>query len=322
MLSANPDWWGGPVAIKHISFSIFANETSLALAMRAGEIDIDLGVGDGKSFSATSGPSVKVLAALSPTYGGMFTMNTHIAPWNDVHVRRAVTYAIDRANIITALGGYALPSYTLIPSQSLSTIASQAQIDSLLKSLNLYQHNIAKAKQEMAASAYPDGANATMIVWTPGAANIGQVIAAELDQIGLRVRLVVPPYQEELAEITGPADKRPAEYTAEYQASADPNSYMDFLGSWNLKQGEFNTADYAPPALDQLINAGIATSDHARRFAIYSAVLKRLSVDVPYVSLFDGESLIALAKNFSCPDYGPYFGVDYPWALSIKPAAV
>lgn len=118
-----PDWWGGPIAIKHISLSIFANETSLALAMSAGEIDIDLGVGDGKSFAATSGPSAKLLAALSPTYGGMFTMNTHIAPWNDVHVRRAVAYAIDRADIITALGGYALPSYTLIPSQSLSTIA-------------------------------------------------------------------------------------------------------------------------------------------------------------------------------------------------------
>lgn len=87
-----------------------------------------------------------------------------------------------------------------------------------------------------------------MIVWTPGAADIGQVIAAELDEIGLRARLVVPPYQEELAEITGPADKRPAEF--------------------------------------QLINAGIATSDRARRFAIYSAILKTLSVDVPYVSLF------------------------------------
>jgi ABC-type transport system substrate-binding protein len=131
---------------------------------------------------------------------------------------------------------------------------------------------------------------------------------------------VVPTYQQELAKATGPADKRPAEYAALYLASADPNSYMTFLGSWNTKQGEFNLTDYAPPALDGLINAGVASSDHATRFGTYSDILKTSSLDVPYVPLFIGESLIALAKTFSCPQRSAYFGVDYPWARSIKPA--
>ena len=33
--SANPHWWGGKVPIQHISYKIFATETSLASAMRA-----------------------------------------------------------------------------------------------------------------------------------------------------------------------------------------------------------------------------------------------------------------------------------------------
>ncbi len=92
--------------------------------MRAGDIDIDTGVATPRTFAATAGTGVALLTVPSPAYIGSFTMNTQVAPWNDVHVRRAVAYVLDRANIITAQGGYAVPSYTLIPPQSLRTIAS------------------------------------------------------------------------------------------------------------------------------------------------------------------------------------------------------
>ena len=73
----------------------------------------------------------------------------------------------DRADIITATGGYARPIYTFIPPRQLRTIASPTQINSLLNSLPLYQYNVTKAKQEMAESAYPDGFTATMRETTP-----------------------------------------------------------------------------------------------------------------------------------------------------------
>jgi ABC-type transport system substrate-binding protein len=122
--SADPEWWGGRVPVEHISLTTFANETSLALAMPAGEIDVDTGVATPRAFDSTAGSGVALLSVPSPAYIVSFTMNTQVAPWNDVHVRRAVAYVLDRANIITAQGGYAVPSYTLIPAQSLLTIAS------------------------------------------------------------------------------------------------------------------------------------------------------------------------------------------------------
>ncbi len=62
-LSANPNWWGGKVPIQHISVKFFNNETSEALAFRAGEIDLDDSVTDPRSFAATSG--AKLLTARS-----------------------------------------------------------------------------------------------------------------------------------------------------------------------------------------------------------------------------------------------------------------
>jgi ABC-type transport system substrate-binding protein len=69
---------------------------------------------------------------------------------------------------------------------------------------------------------------------------------------------------------------------------------------------QFNVADYAPPELDKLIKAGVSTSHHAKRFGIYATILKRLTLDVPYVGLFDGDTVVALSKAFSWPAYGSY----------------
>ncbi len=91
-----------------------------------------------------------------------------MAPWDDVHVRRAIAYALNGADIITANGGFATPVSTLISPQSLDTIAPQAQVNTLLKSVPLYPYNVAKAKAELAESAYPKGFKATLLEY-PGA---------------------------------------------------------------------------------------------------------------------------------------------------------
>ncbi len=317
--SANPDWWRGRVPVEHISLTSFANETSLGLAMRAREIDVDTGVATPRAFASTAGSGVALLSVPSPAFIGSFTMNTQVAPWNDVHVRRAVAYALDRANIITAQGGYAVPSYTLIPPESLRTIASEGPIDALLKTINLYPHSLAKARQEMAASAYHGGASTTIVVWTPSAVNPAEVIVAELHQIGINARLQVLTFPQWLAQATGPAAKRPAMYTTWSVANGDPNSYMTLLGSANLASGQFNVADYAPPGLDEQIKAGISTDNDAKRFGAYATILKRLSLDVPYVGLFDGDSVVALSKGLSWASYGAYSTEGF-WPLGVRPS--
>jgi hypothetical protein len=42
-----------------------------------------------------------------------------------------------------------------------------------------------------------------------------------------------------------------------------------------------------------------ATDNDAKRFGAYAAILKKLSLDVPYVGPFDGDSVVVLSKGFS-----------------------
>jgi peptide/nickel transport system substrate-binding protein len=316
-LSANPDWWGGKVPIQHISFKFFSDDTSEALAFRAGEIDLDPFILGQADFASTSG--AKLLSTPSCA-SGYFSMNTEAARWNDVHVRRAVAYALNRQDIIRANGGYASPNYTLIPPQMMRTVASQSQVDALLRSIPLYQYNLAKARQEMAESSYPHGFTAPLEEYTSGdAINVSQVIVAELDAIGIKLQVRQNTLDAWSALVVGPASKRPTVYSYSGCENPDVSWYTYLLGSWNTVQGEYNIADYAPPVVDGLINAGIATTNPAKRFAVYSKLLQNIAINVPYISLFIQDTSIALSSRFSFPGYNQY-ALDDDYALDIKPA--
>jgi peptide/nickel transport system substrate-binding protein len=290
------------------------------LAFRAGEIDLDPYITDPRSFAATSGAK---LLSTPDCASDMFSMNTMNAPWNDVHVRRAVAYALDRTAIIAAGGGYASPNYTLIPAQLLRTIASPAQVDSLLQSIPRYPYDVARARQEMAQSKYPHGFSTTLVEYTGAGQliNQSQVIAAELQKIGIIAQIKENPIAAWEALAGGPAGKRPTAFIYSGCTAPDPSNYTTFLGSWGLQPGGSNLSGYAPPAVDTMINASVAATDPARRFAVYSQLLQRLGTDVPVVPLDTTDLSIALSSRFSYSGLSFYYLQNGPYALNIKPAA-
>jgi peptide/nickel transport system substrate-binding protein len=318
-LSANPDWWGGKVPIQEISVKLFSQETSLALAMRAGEIDLDPYILDTKTFATTSG--AKLLSALSCDLG-VFAMNTQAGPWSDIHVRRAVAYALNRANVIAAAGGYNSAIYTYIPPFMLREVASQAQVDELLKSLPLYGYSVAKAKTELAQSAYPHGFSTTLYEYNYGSSvNISEVIAAELQKIGIDAQVkVAPTLTAWEAVVTGPLTNRPTEFSTGWCPGPDISSYGFSLGSWNMKPGQWNVAEWDPPVVDSLLKAGLATTNPAKSFAAYSQLLRIMQTDLPYIGLYQESSSIALSSKFTVPGYN-INSMSGAYALHIKPAA-
>jgi peptide/nickel transport system substrate-binding protein len=320
-MSANPHWWGGKVPIQHISVKVFSNETSLELAMRAGEIDLDPYILDTKAFASASGATLLTAPSCSL---GVFSMNTQTAPWSDIHVRRAVAYALDRSDIITAAGGYNTPIYTYIPPSAFLELAPASQVNSLMGSLPLYKYNMAKAKAEMAQSVYPNGyANAAvMYEYNYGSSiNISEVIAAELQKIGINAQVKVAPTNAAWqADAVGPANKRSTIFSTGWCPGPDISSYGFSLGSWNLKQGEWNDADWAPPAVDSLLKAGVATVNKAKRFAVYSGLIRTIQEDLPYIGLYQESSSVAVSKSFGVPGFNTN-SMSGAYALNLKPVS-
>jgi peptide/nickel transport system substrate-binding protein len=319
-LSANPSWWGGKVPVQHLTIKLFADESSEALAFRAGEIDVvgGLGVGDPRAFASTSGAKI---VSVPSCRNGWVAMDTQEAPWNDVHVRRAVAYAINKQDIISATGEPNIPVATLIAPDSLRSVATPSQIRKLLASLPQYPYSIAKAKQELAKSAYPHGFTATINAPPAPPWNLAaQAVAGDLQKAGINLQVKAVTFDQWIAGFTGARGQLGINFVSSQCLTPDP-SFMpgELLGTKNNRPGSFNIADYAPADLDTLIKAGVTTVDPAKRFAIYSKLLQRLALDMPYVPVWLESINLALSSRFTWPSFDAYsFQGGQPWPLGIK----
>jgi peptide/nickel transport system substrate-binding protein len=316
-VTANPHWWGGKVNIKHISVRFFSDDQSGALAMRAGEIDVYFPA-DARAFAATSGASI--LSA--PTNNvGFFGMNVTQPPWNDLHVRRAVAYALNRADIVSAVGGYAAQQGTLIPGFVLRSLGTAAQVNAVEKTVPRYSFNLAKAKSELAKSAYPNGFTASTDTFDYGPyVPVNEVIAGDLQKIGITLKINVVDPGRWLDEIYG-AHTFPDMFSTIASQNPDPGLVPVYiLGSAAAKAGGLNWANWAPAGFDQLLKQSVTTLNHTRRLAIYGQMMKRVATDVPYVPLFLSENLVAISKNYTWPSFStfPYWHSFHAFALGLK----
>jgi peptide/nickel transport system substrate-binding protein len=318
-LAANPHWWGGRVPVQQISVKFYSSETSEALAMRAGEIDVAF-PRNGASFGSAAGSGAHVTGWSAPQFY-FFMMNTKTAPWNDVHVRRAVAYALNRTDIIAANGGpqTATPASTIISPTELATIGSKSQVSTLLNSLPQYPYDLAKARQEMAQSAYPHGLTATTVidngVYGPNDPNDIQVVAAELQKIGITLKVHEVTGNAYINAYTNPPG---GDFFAQFGAvSPDPSVFPSYmLGTTPAN----NVANYFNPSITSLLADGLTTSNPATRLADYGQVLKQVATDVPYIALFSPDAFTALSTKYTLPQFIVFPGF-FSWALHIKRAA-
>jgi peptide/nickel transport system substrate-binding protein len=317
-LKANPHYWGGPVKIKQVSVQFFSSETSEALAFRDGEINLAFPI-DNKAFASTAGTKLTTV----PSYAvqGEFLMNTIQKPWNDVHVRLAVAYALNRTDLINAWGGYADPVYQFLTAGLLENIATPSQVSDALKSVPVYSYDLAKAKAEMAQSAYPHGVNATVSVEGAGSyPNVSQAIAAELAPIGIHLKLDVMTVDQQNANLTsGNRQGILATFTYSGSVSRDPGEAFDFqMGKTNISAGNWNTMNWAPTPVDNLINQGFTTTDNAARLRIYGQIDTAYAQAAPFIPIFNEEATVALANGYTWPDFNGYYYDLGPWLLGIN----
>ena len=317
-LKANPHYWGGKVKIKKVSVQFFSSETSEALAFRQGAIDLAFPI-DNKAFASTAG--IKLTTVPSYAVQGCFFMNVLQKPWNNIHVRRAVAYALNRTALISAWGGYATPVYQFLTAGLLENIGTPAQVNAALKSVPTYPFNLSKAKAEMAQSPYPHGVNATISVEGSGSyPNVSQAIAAELAKIGIHLKLQVMTIDQQTANETS-ANRLGilTNFTYSGAVSRDPGEAFDFqMGSSNISAGNWNTMNWAPPSMDKLIAEGFATTNNAKRLKIYQQIDIAYAQAAPFIPLFNQDATVALGSAYTWPSFNGYWYDLGPWLLGVS----
>jgi len=198
-------------------------------------------------------------------------LNTYEKPFNDVRVRQAVNYGVNRELINQALfQGKAILCRGPISPRTFGA-------DPALKP---YPYDPEKAKKLLAEAGYPNGFEARLAYGTymPQIQEQAEAIAADLGKIGIRVKL--EPY-ERAVMWERYKNRQHQMFIYFWDDAPEPDRYM-----YSLFHSKSRDYYYKNETVDRLLEKGRTTLDPAERAKVYHQIDRFLYEDAPWVYLY------------------------------------
>lgn len=305
----NDSYWGPKARYKTIILTSIPSVPTRILALQSGQVDgvSSVAAADAAQFQAV-GANVKFINNNAVDFVA-FRVDT--APWDDIHVRRTIAYALNRQGLVNSvLNGHGQPANTLPPVGMWAGILKPDAAKALYKSLPTYTFNMAKARAELAQSSRPNGFN-TSVVYPDRSPELGKValsLADNLKPLGINITVTQIPYASWVARVFGHQNLG-MEFVAALHSSPSPSVLTNLIAnSANTRAGGFNFPNYKNPTVDaNLAKFGSAT-DPAVRATAFGNVLKTLGTDVPFTPIFWLQDGVAMKsgvtfKSFNTQSY-------------------
>lgn len=180
-LTKNPDYRGPPAGLDEVTFKFITDPTAAYAALMAGDVDAFANYPAPESFAQFAADPRFAVFAGTTEMEVVLALNERVAPLDNLQVRRAIAFALDRRAIIDgAMFGYGTPIGSHFPPRN----------PAYLDLTGMYPHDIAKARELMAAAGYPQGFAMTLKLPPPSYARRGgEIVAAQLAEIGIRLRI-------------------------------------------------------------------------------------------------------------------------------------
>lgn len=282
IFEARDNYWGEPAAYDRVVWKIIPSPSSQVQLLQSGDIDLAVGLGTEEFSELDGSEGVKVVRAPSKNmaYVGM---NNSIAPFDDVAVRQAVSYAIDYDGILeNVYNGDARRLYGAIPNGSAVSLGDEVG----------YTQDVERARTLLESSGY-DGAPVTLSIDAAKAEHelIAVTIQAALSQIGMQVEIDILPAAEFAEQKVG---KQLQMFVDELLAWIDDPNYQLSL---TLESGVFgNYADYSNARVDEIITRGWEADADERR-EIFEEAQRIISEDAPWVFLAQPDFKFAMRED-------------------------
>jgi peptide/nickel transport system substrate-binding protein len=181
IVERNPGYWGRAALLQQVTFKFISDPNAAYAALMAGDVDAFSNYPAPESFPQFAADRRFKVFVGSTESETILSLNNRYPPLNDLNVRRAIAYALDRRAIIDgAMFGYGTPIGSHFPPHS------PAYVD-LTK---VYPHDVRKAKALLAQAGYPAGFSVTLKLPPPSyARRTGEIIASQLAEVGIKARI-------------------------------------------------------------------------------------------------------------------------------------
>nr|WP_325221979.1 ABC transporter substrate-binding protein [uncultured Oscillibacter sp.] len=291
------DYWGEKAYLDKVTYKIIENADSILMSLQSGAVDLFAHLTS--TQVAQLGDEFNIEEGTMNLVQAMY-LNHAEKPFDDVRVRQALCYAIDRQQILDlAFDGYG----SLIGSSMYPAFGKYFD-DSLT---NYYTYDVEKAKALLADAGYPDGFAMTITVPSNYQPHLdtAQVIVEQLKQVGITAEILPVTWESWLndtymgrqfqATVVGvDASTMTARALLERFTSTAGNNFVNY-----------NNAEY-----DAIFQAAIAAADDAAQTAAYKQAEANLTENAANVYIQDLADLVAIRKGLTGVRFYPIYVLD------------
>ncbi len=313
-LAANSDYWdGGAPKIQKLRVKSVADANSLQAELLSGGVDIaplptNLSPDTIKSLEQNPNLKVEKFDGSNIQYLGF---NTQSPPLNNVKIRQAIGYGIDRQKIVTdLLQGLATVSNSILPARS------WAYSDG-----TKYTYDPEKSKQLLQEAGYKN--EPITFKFSSGNAAVNQyaqVIQNSLNNVGLNIQIAT----------LEPNTLRDQLSKGEFQMNTgiwiggnqDPIFYRDLFSTPKIPNDKTkvtccNRSRYSNPEYDSLIETAFNETDRSKSRDYYLKAQEIISNDLPLLPLWYPANVVIVNKKIG----GVKVGASGDWGF-IKDVTV
>jgi peptide/nickel transport system substrate-binding protein len=281
-----------------IEVQIGVNADDLDNRLIAGSLDADVasqGVQAAAAAKIQSNPNLKKNADATPTTRMNYVaISSSVAPFDNVHCRRAVAYATDKQAMQTAFGG-PLSGGDIATHLMPPTIPGGQKIDPYPSGAGNHG-DLAKAKQELAACGKPNGFSTVIAARTERSKEINAALALQqgLQKVGIKAEIKKYPQGDYFKLYAGKPEyvKKNGLGLIMMSWGADWPEGFGFLqqivDSRVIHDAGNSNLGVNDPAVDQLIDKAAVTADSTARNAIWGQIDAKVMDDaflVPFINL-------------------------------------
>ena len=285
-LTRNDDYFMGAPDIKDVTYRVITDVTTATVGIQAG--DIDYGVVESASYTnIENDKNLKMEGFDSPTTY-FVVMNNQAAPFSDVRVRQAISYACDREFMIDcAANGFGTVARSMI---------NPVVFGDTSKINDPYSYDKDKAAS-LLAEAGVSSLNVTIKSF--GAVDsLAQVLQQNLADVGITATIASAEQNTFLEEVFA-GDFEIAVMAASLEGDYDTFSILFDPASI----GGFNMARYDNPDVTALFAKGRTTTNLEERAEIYTELFNTIGEDAPYVPIFYPTKYYAYDAGLKIDDF-------------------
>jgi peptide/nickel transport system substrate-binding protein len=268
-------WQKGIPYLDGIEFRIISDPTVRFTALRTGDVDIMTKLTYEYALRVKAG-EIKGVSFGYSEIGGYraLIMNMQNEPFNNLKLRQAVSYAIDKRKIIDGLTfGFGSVYDQKVPKKSRWYVP-----------LKQRKRDLVKARALMKEAGYPDGLKVKSQVsrgW-PNSESM-QLVQSQLREIGLDIEL----------ELVDFAKNQEIKRTGNFQIVplggaiyTDPDlAYYQYFHTEEGPSAQSNFLRYSNPKVDSLLEQGRKEPDFQKRYQIYKEAVEIIDEDMGQITI-------------------------------------